>query len=163
MNNSSENKDKSNPETGGFAPKSTGSFSNPAWDDLPVPAWLGTGPLQDPGAPRPQERTDSTNTNTNANPTFQPDPNQNHRTGTTTGLMRIQRENGENLLREHRYSEAIASFSEIIQLLPGVIWSYTNRVYAYFAIHEYAKAIADLDEIIRLQPDSAWADRKSVV
>lgn len=60
---------------------------------------------------------------------------------------------GRELLKEKKYADAIAEFSEAIRRQPEWSLAYNARGYAYYMSHDYERALADLDEAIRLSPD----------
>src|SRR5881296_1639687 len=59
----------------------------------------------------------------------------------------------QTLLREGKYDEAIAAYTEIIKGHPWDPWSYSRRGEAYLGKGDVDRAIADLDESIRQKPD----------
>jgi len=64
---------------------------------------------------------------------------------------------GKEFYRIGNYNQAIAEFTEWIQLNPDSSVGYYNRGNAYLGIKDYDRAIADYDKAIELDPKSASA------
>jgi tetratricopeptide (TPR) repeat protein len=62
---------------------------------------------------------------------------------------------GVEYAEQGRIDDAIAQFSEAIELDPQFGWAYHNRGFTYFLLGNYQRAIDDFDEAIRLDPQDA--------
>jgi tetratricopeptide (TPR) repeat protein len=60
---------------------------------------------------------------------------------------------GRELLKQRKFLDAIAEFSEALRERPDSSLNYNARGYAYYMTQDYSRALADLDEAIRLNPD----------
>lgn len=61
------------------------------------------------------------------------------------------KDEGNVLLAEHRYSQAVEKYDLAISINPTAIF-YSNRAMAYLKLESYGLAIADADEAINLDP-----------
>ncbi len=57
-----------------------------------------------------------------------------------------KKEEGNDLVKAQRYTEAIAKYSEAIALYPASAVFYSNRAAAYSMDSQHEKAIADCQE-----------------
>ncbi len=62
-----------------------------------------------------------------------------------------------DLMKESKYAEAIAVYTQVIQLKPEDLNSHYNRGLAYRSEEEYDKAIQDFNTCIKLNPQNANA------
>jgi tetratricopeptide (TPR) repeat protein len=60
---------------------------------------------------------------------------------------------GRELLKQRKFADAIAEFSEALREHPDSSLNHNARGYAYYMTRDYPHALADLDEAIRLNPD----------
>ena len=64
---------------------------------------------------------------------------------------------GDRLIEKGDYENAIAEYSQAIQLEPDYASAYNNRGVAYSYLNEYKKAITDFQKVMELNPDDAFA------
>lgn len=63
---------------------------------------------------------------------------------------------GEELCNENKYEEAIADYSELIELDPDDDWAYSTRGDCYKKLEQFEKAIIDYTKAIELNPDDEY-------
>lgn len=71
------------------------------------------------------------------------------------GSDRIFYNRGSTYLRDKRYEDAIADFSQTIQLNSKVSQAYYNRALAFYALEKYPEAMFDLDRALSLNKEGA--------
>ncbi len=64
---------------------------------------------------------------------------------------------GDILSNKENYSEAIAKYSEAIDLDKEMSNAYLQRAYAYLRLKDYNNAIKDYTEVIKLNPKNSFA------
>ena len=62
---------------------------------------------------------------------------------------------GFDCIMKEQYDQAIADYTQIIELQPYCADAYLKRGYAYLQINKFAKAIADYSQAVELKPYSA--------
>lgn len=70
---------------------------------------------------------------------------------------------GQKYLTELNYTEAVASFTEAIELDPENIPAYMNRAEAYIALGEYEEAKADYGTVIEKTADQPYVQAEAYV
>ena len=83
--------------------------------------------------------------------------------GTTAAMEHYDR--GIDYFDEGHFDEAIAEFTEAIELDPELALAYANRGFAYATKGELDSAIADLDKVIEVStnPDLIQAAREAII
>ena len=86
-------------------------------------------------------------------------------TACTSKAARAQErlELGQKYLTELNYTEAVASFTEAIELDPENIPAYMNRAEAYIALGEYKEAKADYGTVIEKTADQPYVQAEAYV
>ncbi len=64
---------------------------------------------------------------------------------------------GKELMKEHKFDEAVASFSQALQLDPQSTTALFQRGNAYCRQRNFQQAVQDYDAVIRLEPKNAKA------
>lgn len=64
---------------------------------------------------------------------------------------------GNFFAKQGKYSEALNSLNEAIQINPTGARAYKIRGHVYFAMGDYAQAFTDLDHVVALVPNNANA------
>ncbi|CAH3194909.1 unnamed protein product [Porites evermanni] len=67
------------------------------------------------------------------------------------------KEQGNALVKQNRYDEAVACYTECIEIDPENVAVYTNRALCYLRLNQDELAIQDTTEALRLQPDNVKA------
>lgn len=73
------------------------------------------------------------------------------------GNFRARFNRGAAYMNEEKYNEAIADFTEAIELAPNAAYIYRARADTYRKINSFEKAINDYNKAIVLEPDKAQA------
>lgn len=68
-----------------------------------------------------------------------------------------RKEEGNSLVKQNRYEEAVARYTECINIDPTNVAVYTNRALCYLRLNQPELAISDTTEALRLQPDNVKA------
>lgn len=67
------------------------------------------------------------------------------------------KEEGNSLVKQNRCEEAVARYTECINIDPINVAIYTNRALCYLRLNQHELAIDDATEALRLQPDNVKA------